>query len=85
MTLQELNELIKLTINEYIVNEKSVPEPYNRNKAQKMTVSQINRRDRIGKKMMKQKSTMSYFKDNYGDDWESWLWATATTIAMRGE
>jgi uncharacterized membrane-anchored protein len=85
MTLQELNELIKSTINEYVVNEKSVPEPYNRYKAQKMTTSQINRRDKIGKKMLKQKSTVSYFRDNYGDDWESWLWATATTIAMRGE
>jgi hypothetical protein len=67
------------------INEKSVPEPYDRYNARKMTASQINRRDKIGKKMLKQKSTMSYFKDNYGDDWESWLWAAATTIAMRGE
>jgi hypothetical protein len=67
------------------IEEKSVPEPYDRNNAREMTATQITRRDVIGKKMLKNKNAVRYFQKKYGDDWESWLWATATSIVFDGE
>lgn len=67
------------------IEEKSVPEPYDRYKARKMTKTQIARREVIGNKLLKNKGAVRHFKKNYGDDWESWLWATATNLVMGGE
>lgn len=93
MTLQELNSLIQKAVYESCKNgvystalkEKSVPQPYNRYNAREMTKSQIEKRDVVGNKLLNNKKAVKYFKDNYGEDWESWLWATATNIVMKQE
>lgn len=68
------------------LDEKSVPEPYNRNSPprRKMTSSQISRRDRIGKGMKKKPAAVKYFKKKFGSDWEYYLWASATNKAIKG-
>jgi len=49
---------------------------------EEMTDIEVKKRDKIADRLMKQKAD---FKDRYGDDWESVLYATATKIAMSGE
>jgi hypothetical protein len=64
------------------LEEKSVPEPYDRSKRERMTKAQIARRQEIGEKLKKSKKQVRKFKKKYGDDWIDYLWATATSIAM---
>jgi hypothetical protein len=64
------------------VTEKSVPQPYDRSKRERMTKSQIERRQEIGEKLKRSKKQVKKFKKKYGDEWIDYLWATATSIAM---
>jgi len=66
------------------LHEKSVPEPYKRKERRRMNKSQITTRDTIGKAMKDKPSTVKYFKKKFGSDWESYLWATATSRAIKG-
>jgi hypothetical protein len=65
------------------LDEKSVPQPYNRNAARKMTKSQINLRKKIGDAMMRDEKKVSKFRKKYGDDWKDYLWASASAAAFR--
>lgn len=65
------------------IDEKSVPEPYDRKKRRRMTKAQIRSRDTLGNAMKKSEKTVRYFKKKFGDDWESYLWATATGKAIK--
>ena len=65
------------------LDEKSVPQPYNRKAARKMTKSQVEKRKKIGKSMESDEKIVSKFRKKYGDDWKSYLWAAATSAAFR--
>ena len=67
------------------LDEKSVPEPYNRNSPPRrpMTKSQVALRKKIGNAMMRDEKKVSQFRKNYGDDWKSYLWAAATAATFR--
>lgn len=87
-----LKEIIREELYKYMaevdvlssLDEKSVPEPYDRTGRRRMTKVQITRRDRIGKAMKRKDKLVQKFQDTHGDDWESYLWATATNVAMGG-
>jgi hypothetical protein len=51
----------------------------------KMSKDQVSKRDGIGKKLMKNKRALRYFKDKFGDDWKSYLWAASTNKAIDGK
>lgn len=94
MTRSELEEIImeeiyKTLHEERVMNcqsldEKSVPQPYDRKNRRRMTRSQILRRDKIGKGMKKNKKVVAKFKKAHGSEWEDYLWATATDRAIKG-
>ena len=67
------------------LDEKSVPEPYNRKSPPRrpMTKSQIDLRKRIGRNMMSNEKTVSKFRKAHGDDWKSYLWAAASSAVFR--
>jgi hypothetical protein len=65
------------------LDEKSVPEPYDRKSARKMSKSQISLRKKIGDAMMRDEKKISKFRKKYGDDWKSYLWAAASSAAFR--
>lgn len=65
------------------LDEKSVPQPYNRKGARKMTKSQIEKRTRIGKEMMRKEKIADKFRKKYGDEWKDYLWAAASSAAFR--
>ena len=65
------------------LDEKSVPQPYNRKAASKMTKAQIEKRKKIGQGMMDSEKTVAKFRKNYGQDWKDYLWAAATSAAFR--
>ena len=67
------------------LDEKSVPEPYNRKSPPRrpMTKSQVAKRKRIGDAMMRDEKTKSKFRKLHGDDWKSFLWAAATSATFR--
>lgn len=65
------------------LDEKSVPQPYDRKGARKMNKSQIALRKRIGNAMMDDEKKVSQFRKKHGDDWESYLWAAASSAAFR--
>lgn len=67
------------------LDERSVPQPYNRKGARKMTKAQIEKRDRIGKEMEKSEKTVSRFRKQHGQDWKSYLWAAASAAALRNK
>lgn len=67
------------------VHEKSVPQPYNRKGAKKMTKSQIEKRRKIGKSMMGNEKTTDKFRKKYGQDWKDYLWAAATAATFRDD
>lgn len=71
-------------MNELQLDEKSVPEPYNRKGRRRMTGSQIARRDKIGKAMKANKKIVAQFKKKHGPEWIDYLWATATGKALQG-
>ena len=50
-----------------------------------MTQSQIAQRDKIGKGMENNKSTVKRLKDTYGEEWNDYLWAIASGKALKGE
>jgi hypothetical protein len=51
----------------------------------KMSKDQVTKRDGIGKKLMKNKRALRYFKDKFGDDWKSYMWAASTNKAIDGK
>jgi hypothetical protein len=67
-----------------VIDEKSVPEPYNRKERRRMTGSQIQKRDKIGNAMKNRPATVKQFQEKHGDDWEYYLWAAATNKAISG-
>lgn len=71
-------------MNEHAINEKSVPEPYDRKNRRRMTRAQIIRRDKIGKAMKANKKIVARFKKRYGSEWIDYLWATASGRAIKG-
>jgi hypothetical protein len=74
-----------------VIDEKSVPEPYDRKvgspgpKPRKMTPTQVARREKVGKAMEGNPKVAARYKKKHGDDWKSYLYAAATNIALRGE
>jgi hypothetical protein len=72
------------TLQPETLDEKSVPQPYDRKNRKKMNGSQISRRDSIGKAMKKNKKVVAKFKKKHGSEWEDYLWATATSRAIKG-
>lgn len=48
----------------------------------KMSGGQVQGRDTIGKKLLKNKRSIRYFKKKFGDDWKSYLWAASTNKAI---
>ena len=67
------------------IEEKSVPQPYNRKGARKMTKSQVEKRQKIGKSMMGNEKVTSKFRKQYGQDWKDYLWAAASAAAFRSK
>ncbi len=65
------------------IEEKSVPQPYNRKGARKMSKSQIEKRRKIGREMMSNEKTADKFRKKYGDEWKDYLWAAASAAALR--
>jgi hypothetical protein len=49
-----------------------------------MTDSQIENRKDIGNRMKNNKKVVAKFKKKHGADWESYLWASASSIALKG-
>lgn len=86
MKLSELKEIIREELQNIMeeLNEKSVPQPYNRKEARPMNGSQVKKRDKIGKAMLADPKTVKGFKERHGNEWEDYLWATATSKAMNG-
>lgn len=84
MKLSELKALIREELEQVMssLQEKSVPEPYNRKERRRMSKSQISKRDKIGKAMEKKEKVVTKFKKKFGDDWKSYLWAAATSKAI---
>lgn len=79
----ELEEIIEEEIYNYL-DEKSVPQPYDRKKARRMSKAQISNRDKIGKKMKSNPKVVARFRKKYGDEWEDYLWASASSRALGG-
>lgn len=65
------------------IEEKSVPQPYNRKGAKKMSKSQIEKRQKIGRNMLGNEKTVDKFRKAHGQDWKDYLWAAASAAAMR--
>jgi hypothetical protein len=80
---QKENSEEKMCEGEGCLDEKSVPQPYDRKKARKMSKSQVDNRKRIGRNMMSNEKTVSKFRKKFGDDWKSHLWAAASSAAIR--
>ena len=70
------------TIAETELDERTVAR---REPPRKMSKDQVTKRDGIGKKLMKNKRALRYFKDKFGDDWKSYLWAASTNKAIDGK
>lgn len=83
MKRSELEGTIEEEIYKYL-EEKSVPQPYDRKKARKMSKAQISDRDKVGKKMKSNPKTVARFRKKYGDEWEDYLWAAASSQALGG-
>lgn len=78
MTKDELLEMIREEL-EAELTERTVAR---REPPRKMDKSQVKKRDGIGKKLLKNKRSVRYFKDKFGDDWKSYLWAASTNKAI---
>jgi hypothetical protein len=65
------------------LDEKSVPQPYDRKGARKMSKSQVEKRRKIGRDMMANEKTVSKFRKKYGDEWKDYLWAAASSAVFR--
>jgi hypothetical protein len=83
--IKERMEREEICEGEGCLDEKSVPEPYNRKSPPRrpMSKSQIEKRKRIGNSMMRDEKTVSKFRKKYGDDWKSYLWAAASSATFR--
>ena len=95
MTKQELVQIIreelKSVLHEILGSEATVQTPdaeldertvSRREPPRKMTKPQLKGRDGIGKKLLKNKRAVSYFKKKFGADWKSYLYASATNKAI---
>lgn len=84
MKLSELKQIIREELQNIMeeLNEKSVPQPYNRKEARPMTPALIAKRDKIGKAMLNDPEAVKGFKERHGEEWEDYLWATATSKAF---
>jgi len=78
--IQETEEICE---GEGCLDEKSVPQPYNRKGARKMSKSQVELRKKIGQAMMRDEKKVSKFRKKYGDEWKDYLWAAASSAAFR--
>lgn len=78
MTKDELLEIIREEL-EAELAERTVAR---REPPRKMDKSQVKKRDGVGKKLLKNKRSVRYFKDKFGDDWKSYLWAASTNKAI---
>jgi hypothetical protein len=65
------------------LDEKSVPQPYDRKGARKMAKSQISLRKKIGDAMMRDEKKVSKFRKKYGDEWKDYIWASASAAAFK--
>lgn len=96
MTKSELRQIIREVLLEILspevetisegdvsIDEKSVPQPYNRKGARKMTKGQIELRKKIGQAMMRDEKKVSKFRKKYGDEWKDYIWAAASSAAFR--
>lgn len=83
MNRTELETVIEEEIYNYL-DEKSVPQPYDRKNRRRMSKAQIADRDSIGKKMKANAKTVARFRKKHGDEWEDYLWRAATGKAMGG-
>ncbi len=81
MTRDELLEIVREEL-EAELKERTVAR---REPPRKMDKSQVKTRDSVGKKLLKNKRSIRYFKDKFGDDWKSYLYATATNISIDGK
>lgn len=73
----------KICEGEGCLDEKSVPQPYNRKSARKMSKSQVELRKKIGQAMMRDEKKVSKFRKKYGDEWKDYMWAAASSAAFR--
>jgi hypothetical protein len=73
----------KVCEGEGCLDEKSVPQPYDRKSARKMSKGQVEKRRQIGRDMMSNEKTVSKFRKKYGDEWKDYLWAAASSAAFR--
>jgi hypothetical protein len=80
---EELYKYVTTLTEQASLDEKSVPEPYNRKERRRMTRAQIRKRDRIGNALASNEKAVARFQEKHGDDWESYLWAAATNRAMK--
>jgi hypothetical protein len=78
MTKDELLEIIREEL-EAELAERTVAR---REPPRKMNKSQVKKRDTVGKKLLKNKRSVRYFKDKFGDDWKSYLWAASTNKSL---
>lgn len=78
MTKEEIVQIIREEL-QAILNERTVA---SREPPRKMTKKQVSGRDGIGKKLLANKRSVSYFKKKFGKDWKSYLYATATNKAI---
>ena len=96
MTKTELRQIIREVLVEMLnegtdaicegegcLDEKSVPQPYDRKGARKMTKGQVDLRRKIGRDMMANEKTVSKFRKKYGDEWKDYLWAAASSATFR--
>jgi hypothetical protein len=83
MKRSELEKIIEEEIYKYL-DEKSVPQPYDRKSARKMSKAQIDKRKETGDKMMENPKTVAKFKKKFKADWKDHLWAAASNIALGG-
>lgn len=97
MTKSELRQLIREELRSILqerqeericegegcLDEKSVPQPYDRKSARKMSKGQIEKRKKIGRDMMSNEKTASKFRKKYGDEWKDYIWAAASSAAFR--
>ena len=81
--LQNMTTKEEICEGEGCLDEKSVPQPYDRSGARKMSKGQIEKRRKIGRDMMANEKTVSKFRKKYGDDWKDYLWAAASSAAFR--
>jgi hypothetical protein len=92
MTKDELLEMIREEL-AVVLQEMQKPEEQeldertvaSREPPRKMNKKQVTKRDKVGKTLLKNKRSVRYFKNKFGDDWKSYLYATAKNKAISGK